>query len=206
MNRQGAADLVAFGPSRHRAWVVSQRPLERSLGSRGNEASRGPLGGRFEASWGPFWGLLGPLLGLLGASWGPWGTSWGPPGASWGPLGASWGRIGAENLTFRFVFSLLGPSWGLLGAILGRLGLLWGKRELFGKAAINESLGKAWRNWGIYAQRGPREGDRIGADQQGDGRLQLDGPGGRESERRLRFSGARVWPGACSLAVFSARG
>merc|ERR1711957_161656 len=29
-------------------------------------------------------------------------------------------------------------------------------------------------------QRGPREGDRIGADKQGDGRLQLDGPGGRE--------------------------
>ena len=34
INQQGAADLMAVGPSRHRAWVVSQRPLECSLGSR----------------------------------------------------------------------------------------------------------------------------------------------------------------------------
>ena len=45
-------------------------------------ASRGPLGGMFEASWGPFWGFLGPFLGLLGASWGLLGGSWGPLGAS----------------------------------------------------------------------------------------------------------------------------
>ena len=32
--RQGAADLLAFGPSRHRACVVVQRPLGYSMGSR----------------------------------------------------------------------------------------------------------------------------------------------------------------------------
>ena len=74
--RQGAADLVAFGPSRHRAWVVSQRPLECSLGSRGRSLGGlmapplRPLGGRFGASWGLFW------------------ASWEPLGASWGPLGS----------------------------------------------------------------------------------------------------------------------
>ena len=59
----------AFGPFRHRAWVVAQRPLECSLGSRGR-----PLGGLWEAVLRPlgggFWGFLGPLLDLLGASWG----------------------------------------------------------------------------------------------------------------------------------------
>ena len=71
--------LLSFGPSRHRAWAVGQRPLECSLGSLGKpfggllEAALKPLGGRFGASWGLFWasgGLLGPLGGLLGASWG----------------------------------------------------------------------------------------------------------------------------------------
>ena len=71
--------LVAFGPVRHRAWVVGQRALECWLGSRGRsfwgllEAVLKRLGGCFEASWGLLWASWGPLLGLLGASWGPWG-------------------------------------------------------------------------------------------------------------------------------------
>ena len=83
------------------------------------EASCGPLGGVFEASWGPFWCLLGPLLGLLGASWGLLGASWGLLGASWAPLGVTWGRRGAEGSNFRFGLPLLGTSWGRLGALLG---------------------------------------------------------------------------------------
>ena len=65
-----------------------------------------PLGGRSEAPWGLF-------LGLLGASWGLWGASWALLGASWGLLGASWG--GRLELLVRV------PP---LGALLGRLGLL----------------------------------------------------------------------------------
>eukprot|EP00959_Pyramimonas_sp_CCMP1952_P399110 8362999-Pyramimonas_sp.AAC.1 len=65
MNQQGAADPVAFGPSRHRAWVVVQRPLGCSLGSR-----QKPLGGLPEAVWRPlgglFWSLPGPFWGLVG--------------------------------------------------------------------------------------------------------------------------------------------
>ena len=60
--------LLAFGPSRHRAWVAGQRPLECSLGSRGR-----PLGGLLEA-------VLKPLGGSLGASCGPLGGLWGPLG------------------------------------------------------------------------------------------------------------------------------
>ena len=85
--------LVAFGPSRHRAWVVGQRPLECSLGSRGR-----PLGGLLE-------GVLKLLGGGVGASWGVFWASWGPPGgilgASWGPVGASWGPLGASERDFR---------------------------------------------------------------------------------------------------------
>ena len=61
---------MAFGPSRHRAWIVGQRALECSLGSRGGpfggllEAALKPLGGRIGASIGPLGGLLGALLGL----------------------------------------------------------------------------------------------------------------------------------------------
>ena len=63
--------LLAFGPSRHRAWVVGQRPLECSLGSRGRplggllEAVLKPLGGRFGASWGLFGASSGHLRGLF---------------------------------------------------------------------------------------------------------------------------------------------
>ena len=73
-SQQGAADLVAFGPFRHRAWVVGQRPLECSSGSCGRplgdlwEVVLRPLGGRFGASWGFFSVSRGPLGGPLGAS------------------------------------------------------------------------------------------------------------------------------------------
>ena len=76
--------LLAFGPSRHRAWMVGQRPHGCWL--RLWLPSRGPLGGSCEAAWVPFWGLLGPIWGLLVASWGLLGASWGAP---WGFLGAS---------------------------------------------------------------------------------------------------------------------
>ena len=72
------------------------------------EASRGPLGGIFEAFSGLFGGFF---LGLFGASWGPLRASWSLLGPSWGPLGASWGPLGAEGSIFRFVVPLLGPSY-----------------------------------------------------------------------------------------------
>ena len=60
---------MAFGPSRHRAWVVGQRALECSLGSRGRS-----LGGLLEAVLrrlrGRLGAVLGPLVGFLWASWG----------------------------------------------------------------------------------------------------------------------------------------
>ena len=78
-------------------WGSSWKHLDNSFGSRGRslgglrEAVPRPLGARFGASWGPFWGLLG---GLSGASWGPlgglFGASW---GASWGLSGAKWGQV-----------------------------------------------------------------------------------------------------------------
>ena len=71
INQQGAADLMAFGPSRHRAWVVGLRPLGCSLGSRGR-----PLGGLLEAVLKPLGAVLEPLLGLLAASWGLLEASW----------------------------------------------------------------------------------------------------------------------------------
>ena len=49
--------VLAFGPCRRRAWVVGQRPLEYSLGSRGR-----PLGGFLEQVLKilPSWGYFGP--------------------------------------------------------------------------------------------------------------------------------------------------
>ena len=81
---------MAFGTSRHRAWILGQRPLGCRLGPLGRH-----LGGLLEtvlrhlrslsgASWGPSGGLLGHLGGflrLLGASRPPAG---GPGGSSWG--------------------------------------------------------------------------------------------------------------------------
>ena len=72
--------LMAFGPSRHRAWVVSERPRGRLSGSlrRALESMQGtvlrPLGSLLGASWG-FLGASWPLGGLLGASWGLLGAS-----------------------------------------------------------------------------------------------------------------------------------
>eukprot|EP00959_Pyramimonas_sp_CCMP1952_P062247 1301365-Pyramimonas_sp.AAC.1 len=47
MNRQGAADPVAFGPSGHRAWIVDKRPASIGVGSPPNCSSsslyRAPL-------------------------------------------------------------------------------------------------------------------------------------------------------------------
>ena len=141
--------LVAFGQSRHRAWVVGQRPHGCWLGSRGWpvggpwEAVWRPLGGRFGASWGLIWafwgplgaswgalgGLLGPLWGLLRPPWGSFGRktrffSFFPPlgpllGPSWSPLGPSWAPLGPS-------WGPLGPSWGRLGGLLGRLGVVLG--------------------------------------------------------------------------------
>ena len=88
---------MAFGPSRHRAWVVGQRALECSLGSRGRslggllETVLRRLGGRFGASCGPLGGLLGACFGPLGPSWGPLGASWELLGASWESLGGAFG-------------------------------------------------------------------------------------------------------------------
>ena len=126
--------LVAFGPSRHRAWVVGQWPLGRSLGSRGMplegflKTGLRLLGSRFGASWGFCWASWG-LLGLLGGSW--------------RPLGSSRGLLGAEGSDFRFVFTLLGPSWGRLGTLLGRLGALLGPLGgLLGR--LGAVLGTSW--------------------------------------------------------------
>ena len=98
---------MAFGPSRHRAWVVGQRALECWLGSRGRS----------------FWGLLEAVLRRLGAVLKPLG-------ASCGPLGASWGPLGAEGSICHFVVPLLGPSWARLGGLLDRLGGLLGRLDL----------------------------------------------------------------------------
>ena len=87
---------------------TDQVPLEacRQYASSGTEcmcvgiscyAFRGSLGGSFEASWRPFWGLWGSFWGLLGASWGLLGASWGPLGGLWGPLGALLGPSGAPG-------------------------------------------------------------------------------------------------------------
>ena len=161
--------LVAFGPSRHRAWIEGQSPQGCFLGSL-RRASRGLLGPVLRPlSWllgppggllGASWGLLGPSWGLLGASWEPpeglLGASWGPLGASWGHLGASWGPLGAESWIFQFVVALLGRFCGRLGAFLGRLGGLLGRfGALLGRlwAVLGASwavLGQYWRPLGPF--------------------------------------------------------
>ena len=78
----------AFGPFRHRAWVVAQRPLECSLGSRGTTPFGGFWAAVLKPLGEPFWGLFGSFGGLLGASLGPLGGLLGP---SWGLLGPSRG-------------------------------------------------------------------------------------------------------------------
>ena len=63
--------LMAFGLSRHRAWVVGQRALK---------SQRGLVVGLSGASWRYFGGFLGAVLDPLGAWFGPLGSL----------LGASW--------------------------------------------------------------------------------------------------------------------
>eukprot|EP00959_Pyramimonas_sp_CCMP1952_P260868 5454737-Pyramimonas_sp.AAC.1 len=65
---------MAFGPSRHRAWVVGQGSPGCFLGSL--RSAFGGLLGAVWRPWGSFRGLLGSLLGPLetcGVSWGPLG-------------------------------------------------------------------------------------------------------------------------------------
>ena len=170
----GTCYLVAFGQSRHRAWVVGQRPHGCWLGSRGWpvggpwEAVWRPLGGRFGASWGLIWafwgplgaswgalgGLLGPLWGLLRPPWGSFGRktrffSFFPPlgpllGPSWSPLGPSWAPLGPS-------WGPLGPSWGPLGGLLGCLGAIleasWVvlERREAEKARMPKSFKNQWK-------------------------------------------------------------
>ena len=82
MNQQGAADMMAFGPSRHRAWFLGEKPFGCLMGS---------CGRRLKASWRTFGGLLGGSWGPLGAS--SWGASWKPLGGLLG-VGGSWGLLG----------------------------------------------------------------------------------------------------------------
>ena len=121
-SQQGASDLTAFGPSRHRAWVVGQSPPGCFLGS-----IRSALGGRWGAVLVPLGGFLGASWGFLGASWGPLGVFLALPGGLSGPrarnvrssppsgpplgavLGASWAVLGL-------------PEWGSFGGFLCRLG------------------------------------------------------------------------------------
>ena len=105
--------LMAFGPSRHRAWAVVQRPLECSLGSRGRPLGGllvqvlKPLGGRFGAFWGLFWASWGPLGGLLGLL----GTLLGAPG----PLGRRTRIFDSRSPSRAPLGAILGPSWAVLG-------------------------------------------------------------------------------------------
>ena len=128
--------LMAFGLSRHRAWVVRQTPLD--LVGISWCASRGPLETSFQASWRPFWVFWGSLR----ASRGPLGASWVPLGGLLGPLGAllgpPWALSGRKARFFRFVVPLLGPSWGPLGLSWAPLGPSWGPL-LLGRLGASES-------------------------------------------------------------------
>ena len=158
INQQGAADLVAFGLSRHRAWVVGQRPLGCSLGC-SLECCGWPLGGLLEAvlrplgclfwgSWGPLGALLGPPGGLLRRKAGffsVWcragaplglvlGASWVVLGGSWAVLGPSWRPLGPSWDGLRGSLGHLGASLGLFGASWGRFEAPWGSFEVLLRA------------------------------------------------------------------------
>ena len=152
--------LVAFGQSRHRALVVGQRPHGRWLGSRG-----WPLGGLWEAVWGPLGGRFGASWGLIWAFWGPLGASWGALmgllGPLWGLLGPPWGILGRKARFFSFLsrswaplgpvlgaswavlggsWAVLGPSWAVLGPSWGPLGPSWsGHRGFLVRLGTSES-------------------------------------------------------------------
>ena len=57
----GSRNIMAFGLSRHRAWVVGQSPQGRFLGSL-RRALRGPPGGEVLWHFGSLLGLPGGLL------------------------------------------------------------------------------------------------------------------------------------------------
>ena len=168
--RQGAADLVAFGPSRHRAHPGgssegSWRVLGAVLVSRG--ASFEPLGGFLE----PLVGFLGRLGSRLGASWGFFRASWEPLGASCGPLGGMLGVLGAilegkaRNVgscspSGAHLGAVLGPSWAVLEASWAVLGPSW--------AVLGRSwgpLGPSWAGLGgllsLVGQWEARKGDNA---------------------------------------------
>ena len=65
MNQQGAADLVASGPSRHRAWVVGLCPQRCFFGV-------------FSERFGKLLEAFGSVLGTVGGFFGPCGSSWRP--------------------------------------------------------------------------------------------------------------------------------
>ena len=144
---------MAFGLSRHRAWVVGQRPLGCSLGC-SLECCGWPLGGLLEAVLRPLgrvfwssWGLLGALLGLPGGLlrrkagfFSVWCRAGAPLGlvlgASWVVLGGSWAVLGPSWAVLGPSWRPLGPSWdglrgslGHLGASLGLFGASWGRFE-----------------------------------------------------------------------------
>ena len=132
---------MAFDPSRHRAWVVSQRPLGCLVGFRG-----GPLGGSFGSSWEPFGGFCWASSRPLRASWRPLGGfCW----ASSRPLRASW----RERLDIPVrVPPLVGPSWRPLGlgAPLGRLG-----------GPLGQSWGDRWGLLGRLEASGGRKDENA---------------------------------------------
>ena len=139
MNQQGAADLMAFGLSRHRAWVVGQSPQGCFLGSL-RRALGGLQGGSFAAfgepvgaSWGPLGGLLGPLGGVSGLPGGGLGRgarkvgACPPSGARLEEfLGPSWAVLEASGPVLGASWAVSAPSWGPLRPSWGDLwGLLW---------------------------------------------------------------------------------
>eukprot|EP00959_Pyramimonas_sp_CCMP1952_P437351 9156965-Pyramimonas_sp.AAC.1 len=67
---------MAFGTSRHRAWVAGLRPLRWLMGSGGR-----CLGSVLEAVFKPLGGLLGACCGHFGDTWRPVGGSLWQPGA-----------------------------------------------------------------------------------------------------------------------------
>ena len=86
--------LMAFGLSRHRAWLVDKRARGCWWGSRG-----WPIWGSWETSGARLGVVLGPLgasLSLLGAYLGPLGAPWGHLEGSSEPLAASCGLLRAS--------------------------------------------------------------------------------------------------------------
>ena len=101
---RGYVNLLAFGRSPHRAWVVGQ----------------GFFGMHIRIHWMPLRGLLqgswGPLGSLLEASWGLFAA---PQMTSGVLLGSSWrGGLG-KPLRFPLLGFLVGPRWKPVELVLG---------------------------------------------------------------------------------------